>query len=489
MDYVRDAGEAEKIKEQYKRFFSSQGDKNSSFSTPAIIASKSSRATELVQTTLEEIPNEKEREFRRKPVAFNGEMTFTSMLLALENPRPFKAYFLQGHGEGALDDSGNFGFLKFATTLAQNYIAVTNLELTANEAVPMDCNLLIIAAPVTALPEDELKEIGDYLTQGGRLFALFNYDSIKQPTGLEPILQQWGINVVADVIKDPGNTMTGQDVKIRRFARHPAVNSLAQFSLQMILPRPIESVNWRNPPANAPQVTELAFSSPDSTLGGDPTAAPRSYPVIAAVEQKPVAGVANPRGNTRIIVAGDSIFLGNYYIEGGANRDFVSYAANWLLDRTDVARRHRPAPGHGIPADDDAKAAAKCPLAAARRAARRNFAARRNRLAGAQKIMNSKNTALAGRRGGAVRLHFHLPTLLSRARERFQRDSSRLAAAIRHRASRSSLPARWKSAPTTRTVVVAHQTDCISRAIRSHRNASVRAAKTHARHAHQRGGT
>ena len=79
----------------------------------------------------------------------------------------------------------------------------------------------------------------------------------------------------------------------------------------MILPRPVRRVDWKNPPADAPQVTELAFSSPDSTLTGDPAAPPRSYPLMAAVEQKDAAGVANPRGNTRIVVTGDSIFLGN----------------------------------------------------------------------------------------------------------------------------------------------------------------------------------
>ena len=30
-------------------------------------------------------------------------------LLALQNPQPLKAYFLQGHGEGSLTDNGNFG--------------------------------------------------------------------------------------------------------------------------------------------------------------------------------------------------------------------------------------------------------------------------------------------------------------------------------------------------------------------------------------------
>jgi len=98
------------------------------------------------------------------------------------------------------------------------------------------------------------------------------------------------------------------------------------------------------PAVNAPQVEALAFSGPSSTLAGDSAEPPRSYPLIAAVEQKPVAGVANPRGNTRIIVAGDSFFLGNYCIEGGANRDFVGYAANWLLDRATLLKGIGPRP-------------------------------------------------------------------------------------------------------------------------------------------------
>jgi ABC-2 type transport system permease protein len=341
VDYVRDAGEAEKIKEKYNL--------NGTEAKDLVIFDCAGRikivpGDGLVQTTLEQIPNEKEREFRRKPVAFNGEMTFTSILLALENPQPLKAYFLQGHGEPSLNDSGNFGYLKFATALAQNYIAVTNLELSGGSGVPLDCNLLIIAAPTESLPEPELQKIDQYLAQGGRLFALFNYASVERPTGLEPILQRWGVNVVADFVKDLNNTITGDDVAVRNFSQHPVVSSLAQFSLQMIRPRPIESVNWQNPPANPPQVTELAFSGSDSTLTGDSTAAPRSYPLIAAIEQKPVPGISNPRGNTRIIVAGDSIFLGNYYIEGGANRDFVGYTANWLLDRQQLLAGIGPRP-------------------------------------------------------------------------------------------------------------------------------------------------
>ena len=94
--------------------------------------------------------------------------------------------------------------------------------------MPTDCNLLIIAAPTTPLSDPELQKIEEYLKQGGRLLALFNYASIKRPTGLEPILQSWGINVVADVVTDP-NTVTGQDIKVRKFSQHPVVNPLTQF--------------------------------------------------------------------------------------------------------------------------------------------------------------------------------------------------------------------------------------------------------------------
>ena len=348
VDYVRDAGEAEKAKEQYR--LNAATDKN------LVIFDCEQRVKiipgdALTQFTLERTapakPEQKELEFRRKPVAFSGELAFTAMLLALENPQPLKAYFLQGHGEGSLTDSGNFGFLKFGGLLGQNYISVTNLELSGDAGVPPDCNLLVIAAPKAELSETELKKIDQYLRDGGRLFAFFNYASIIRPTGLEPILQRWGVNVLADYVKDPKNTKDGQDVVVRKYGQHPLVNPLTAYALQMVLPRPVVKINFSNPPAGAPQVDELAFSSETSTLAGNPAERPQSYSLITAVEQKPVAGVVHPRGNTRILVAGDSVFLGNYYIEGGSlgvNRDFVSYAVNWLLDRPQLLDGIGPRP-------------------------------------------------------------------------------------------------------------------------------------------------
>lgn len=341
VDYLRDAGEAQKIKAQYK-LGSTQDKDLVIFDCAGRV--KVVNGAALTQVKLEQVPNATEREFRRKPVAFNGEMMFTTMLLAVVNPRPLKAYFLQGHGEPSLTDTGEMDYQKFSAVLAESYIATEPLKLAGDASVPEDCNLLIIAGPQTAFAPAELQKIDQYLASGGRLFLLFNFRSIEHPTGLEPILQKWGVNVLPDEVVEPNNTTSGQDVITYDFSSHPVMNPLVQLALQLILPRPVSKIDWKNPPANAPKVDELAFSSPQSRLVRDSAAAPRSYPLMVAVEQKSAPGVANTRGITRMIVTGDSFFLGNRQIESAANRDFAGYAANWLLDRTVLLEGIGPRP-------------------------------------------------------------------------------------------------------------------------------------------------
>ncbi len=342
VDYVRDAGEAQKVKEHYK--LNSPTDKNLIiFDCTGRVKITSGDA--LTQVKLDPVYNPKgEREFRRKPIAFNGEQAFTSMLLAVTSTKPFKAYFLQGHGEPSLSDPDETGYLMFGSILAQNYIAVTNLDLAGDGSLPMDCNLLIIAGPRMELSEAELQKIDQYLAQGGRLLVFFNYYSIKRPTGLEPILARWGVNVSSDWVHDSKTTVSDKDAVVSSFSQHPAVNPLIGSRLYFILPRPISRVNWENPPAGAPQVDELAFTSPASTLASAPGDPPHAYPLMVAVDQKPVAGVANARGTTRILVVGDSFAFGNQSIKSLDNSDFIGYAANWLLDRTPLLKGIGPRP-------------------------------------------------------------------------------------------------------------------------------------------------
>ncbi len=340
VDYLRDAGGAQKIKEQYK--LSSAKDKNLViFDCDGRV--KTANGDALWQYKPDGITKEKKSEFR--PVAFMGEMMFTSMLLAVINPKPLKAYFLQGHGEHAIDSKDETtGYLKFAELLQENYIRVEPLTLLGTNAVPMDCDLLIVAGPTKPISDVELEKIDHYLQQGGRLFALFDYASVERPTGLENILADWGVNVVADIVQDPDNTLRGTDVVVLNFGHHSVVNPLLGSALHLILPRPVAALERRKQSADAPRVQELAFSGPRAVLSGSSARKSQQYPLAVAVEQGAVKGVVTERGTTRMIVVGDSIFLANRQIESAANRDFAGYAANWLLDRTQLLQGLGPRP-------------------------------------------------------------------------------------------------------------------------------------------------
>jgi hypothetical protein len=112
----------------------------------------------------------------------------------------------------------------------------------------------------------------------------------------------------------------------------------------MILPRAVARIDSATAAADAPKVEELAFTGPKSIVIGQTNLPPRSYAVAAAVEKGAVTGVTSERGTTRIVVTGDSLFLGNQMIDSAGNRDFASYALNWLLDRTEMLQGLGPRP-------------------------------------------------------------------------------------------------------------------------------------------------
>jgi hypothetical protein len=332
VDYVRDPADAAEVKIKYG--LDSLTEKN------LVIFDSGGRdkvvpGTMLAEYALEQIPNAEEREFRKKPVLFMGEQVFSAVLLALSNPKPLKAYFLGGHGEHAPDGGDpQMGYMKFTSLLQQNYVQVQPLSLLGTNRVPDDCNLLIIAGPVQPLAELEVQRIANYLEQGGRLLALLSYQSADKRLGLEPLLEQWGVKIGPGLVRDPDNTSMNADVLPDDFGSHPIMNPLLKSRLHMMLPRPVGPTTTNAPDAGAPAVDVLIRSGPNSVILPITGAKPGPQPLGVAVERAEAKGVVTERGASRLVVLGDSIFLGNEIIDSMGNRDFASSVINWLLDRT-----------------------------------------------------------------------------------------------------------------------------------------------------------
>lgn len=344
VNYVDDAGAALKFKEAFK----DQGFYNLGTNRDLVIFECAGRiktvsAGDLAQYATDKDtagdPSDGPMQFRKR-MLFSGEKFFDLALLSVLNPKPLKACYITGHGEPSLRDAGTFGYLKFLSLLGQNNIATEGLTLLGTNAIPDDCNLLIEAGPTQKLEATELEKIDNYLRHGGRMLCLYTRESLNHPTGMERLLDNWGVKTGSATVIDNRNALgdlNSGEFKAVDFSDHPLVKPLkdGNSALHLVLPRP---VGRQETPAlaDAPKAEPIVWSSAAATLEGGGFRAPGRYPLAVAVEKGNVRGVITERGTTRLVVVGDSHLFGNYHIESAGNRDFAHYAINWLLERSEL---------------------------------------------------------------------------------------------------------------------------------------------------------
>jgi hypothetical protein len=156
------------------------------------------------------------------------------------------------------------------------------------------------------------------------------------------------VQVSTPAVVDSANTVSGPDVKASRFNAHPLVQPLLQSptpsALHLWQPRAVVRQATALQSLDAPSVAEVLLAGENSTLGQLGATRPGGWPLIVAVVKGAVPGVVTERGTTRMVVVGDSFFLGNQMIESANNLDFGAHAVNWLLDRTYLLHSLGPKP-------------------------------------------------------------------------------------------------------------------------------------------------
>ena len=141
--------------------------------------------------------------------------------IARASRAPRTVYFLTGHGEYSSENLENTGLSKFKQLLADNNIHSKTLMLGISQAIPADCDVLIIAGPKNELSQDEETLISEYLTKGGDALFLIEHSLVttedkplsaaqlqKNPS-LNVILNQWGLDVQSDIVVDFTNHVGG----------------------------------------------------------------------------------------------------------------------------------------------------------------------------------------------------------------------------------------------------------------------------------------
>lgn len=276
---------------------------------------------------------------------FKGEALFTAALAAVQQTQPLTAAFLRGHGEhDPTSDDKLTGYTRLAALLRQKGITVQPLELMGTNDIPPDCSLLVVAGPRSRLDPGELEKLQRYLQRGGRLLALLSFHRAQRTrTGLEDFLASWGVQVADNYVFDLAHTIRGNDLIISNFVAHPVTSPLFDRRLHLLLARAVAPRTGAGVGAEA-RVQPLFFTSvqgqtaSEFTPAGVPQTVPGrdvrgAVPLAVAVERGGIPGLGADLAAARLIVVGESLFLGNELIVSASNLDFASLAVNWLLDR------------------------------------------------------------------------------------------------------------------------------------------------------------
>lgn len=336
VNYLTEPAEAERVKLAYKL------PPNSKDIIIFAIGERSRivRQGELSEYDTSQLLAGKSQSVKRK--SFTGESHFTSAILTLMESRKLIAYYLKGHSEHDPRTAGTqTGYGKFIELLQRgNGMTPFELVLSGTNEVPADCSLLIIAGPFTPFHADEVNQLHNYLSRGGRALILLPQSS---NAGLELLLRtSWGVELGDDVVTDPLGDQGQGGVTLNNFGDHEIVRPFGptQNGLALVSPRSVTPRAPSGQGSDAPQVRALVSTSPS----GKATANRRGrldlerqsvregvIPVAVAVERGGLRSVEG--GSTRMVVVGESYFLGNLMIENSVNRDFAGNAINWLVDR------------------------------------------------------------------------------------------------------------------------------------------------------------
>jgi len=297
------------------------------------------RADDIVETDFSSVP------FGEAPekTSFKGELSLSSAIHSVTQERTPVVYFLQGHGERDVENFDQFeGYSEVGKIVRRDNLEVKNLVLGENKELPADADALVVAGPQKRFAQPEVDLLNRYLHASGRVLLLLD---AAVDTGLEPLLEEWGIRLRKDVVIDSTRTITGRELFVTTYGTHPITRGFNGLASIFYFPRSVTAIGGASagdPSADQPRVTPLAASTDagwaetdldENPMRYDPlNDAPGPVSVAVAVERGPGAGIDVEIRPTRLVVMGDSDFLSNGVLSGG-NSDFMMSALNWLLER------------------------------------------------------------------------------------------------------------------------------------------------------------
>ena len=248
-------------------------------------------------------------------------------------------YFMDGHGERSIDDTGRDGFQDFKKELNNESYNVKNLMLLQKNEIPPECQVLVIAGPKHDYLPAEIATISKYIEGGGRV--LFMLDAGVKLPDLNKMLAGWGVQARDDLVVDLNPVArlfgTTPDMPlIIKYGSNPIVEPMQRTATLFPLSRSLE-ISKDSKGGASPEM--LCETSGDSFGVEDfnPNMRKVSYqpgkdikgPLTVAAADT-ISGKEGQKNEGRLVVTGTSLLGANAYLGFQGNKDLAMNMINWL---------------------------------------------------------------------------------------------------------------------------------------------------------------
>jgi len=275
---------------------------------------------------------------RKEPVTYVAEQEVTAAMVRLMNQDSPKIYFLTGHGEKSIEESGDESYSQVKTTLASKNYQVETLNLLTNNKIPEDARVIVVAGPTKPVSQSEVDLLAGYLDGGGALIVMEEPSPVTDfGDSADPLAEylegMWGITLGDNIIVD--NSSQNAFLAIAdSYGEHSITEKLQGMVTFYWTARTVQVTGE----VEGVEVQELIKTSTQSWAetdlealkNQDQEAQISADPEVDLIGPVSLAVVAeNATQEQRLVVFGDSDFANNQFYSQYGNGDMFINTIDW----------------------------------------------------------------------------------------------------------------------------------------------------------------